>query len=135
MRPFRTLVLVAALAACGGGGTTPSQVVPPGPPPPPPPPGGLPLSATVAMTSSDDGYGTAVFAFNPSVVSIARTGTITWSNTTGVLHNVTFAGANGAPADVNSFATGSASRTFNTAGTFAYQCTNHAGMTGQVIAQ
>jgi plastocyanin len=27
---------------------------------------------------------------------------------------------------------GSASRTFSTAGTFGYQCTNHAGMSGTV---
>lgn len=133
------LVLVLALAGCGGAySTTPPPPPPPPPPgpPPPPPPGGIPPNAVgVAMVSGDDGYGSTTNAFNPAGVTVARAGTVTWTNNTGVLHNVTFAPATGAPTNVQSFATGSTVRSFATAGTFSYQCTNHAGMTGQVIVQ
>src|SRR5688572_33039915 len=86
MSSTRGLWLILALAGCGGGSST----GPPAPPPPPPPPGGGNPAATanVAMTSSDDGYGTATNTFNPSTVTIIRNGTVTWSNNSGVVHNV-----------------------------------------------
>jgi plastocyanin len=52
-----------------------------------------------------------------------------------VAHNVTFGTATGAPANVTNMAMGSVSRSFSSAGTFSYQCTNHQGMGGQVIVQ
>lgn len=99
--------------------------------------GGNPsATATVTMRMSDDGYGTATFSFNPASVSIARGGTVTWSHDgAAAVHNVTFAAAAGAPADAGNISTGSVSRTFNTAGSFSYQCTNHPGMTGAVTVQ
>ncbi len=129
----RTLWMLLALAACGGGGTTDYSQQPPAPPPPPPPGGGNPPSqGSVAMVGRDDGYGTTVFSFSPAAITIARGGTITWTNGTGVLHNVTFVPATGAPQNVGNFSAGSGVRTFSTSGTFNYQCTNHAGMTGQI---
>ena len=93
-------------------------------------------SATVAMTRGDDGYGTATFSFSPASVTISRTGTVTWSNEGGTAtHNVTFGSTSGAPANIANFASGNASRTFNTAGTYSYQCTNHSGMNGSVLVQ
>ena len=90
-------------------------------------------SATVTMRQSDDGYGTAVFSFSPAAVAITVGGTVTWSNEGGgVAHNVTFSPASGVPANVPNLTSGNASRTFPTAGSYAYQCTNHTGMTGQV---
>lgn len=71
-------------------------------------------------------------AFNPTTVTIARTATVTWQ-WAGLSHNVTFDAVTGAPADIPTRSTGQESRQFNTAGTFPYQCTLHAGMTGQVI--
>ena len=134
MSSIRALWLLLALAACGG--TYSSAPTPPPPPPPPPPPGGNPpSSASVAMTSGDDGYGSSTNLFSPAAVTIARAGTVTWSNNSGAAHNVTFGAEAGAPANVPNLTTGSASRTFASAGTFAYQCTNHTGMTGQVIVQ
>ena len=64
-------------------------------------------------------------------VDIAVNGTVTWNNTSGVEHNVTFA----APAitDIPNHLAGSNSRTFSTAGNFGYACTIHPGMSGSVI--
>jgi plastocyanin len=70
--------------------------------------------------------------FSPPTAFITRNGTVTW--TFAMQHNVTFDGA-GAPADIPNTTTGSVSRTFPNAGTFAYHCTIHAGMTGSVVVQ
>lgn len=73
-------------------------------------------------------------SFTPSSlpgIPVGSTVTWEWQGTTS-LHNVTFAAALGAPADIPNASSGSAQRQFNTAGTFNYQCTNHGGMTGSV---
>lgn len=126
----RTVLLCLAFAAaCSSGGGTVA------PPPPPPPPGGqLPTQAQVSMTTSDDGYGAAVHTFSPGLVSIARNGTVTWVNSSIYEHNVTFS-TTGAPSNIPNLASGSVARAFPAAGTFAYYCSNHAGMTGQVVVQ
>jgi plastocyanin len=84
-------------------------------------------------TTYDQVYGESN-TFSPAAVTIARNGTVTWTNATGTAHNVTFAGT-GAPANIANYSTGSNARTFATAGTFSYQCTNHSGMTGSVTVQ
>ena len=88
--------------------------------------GGPPLTATVTTPGLN---------FNPANVTIARTGEVTWQ--LAASHNVTFAATAGAPANIGTCATGTCTtaRTFNTAGTFDYQCTNHAGMNGTVTVQ
>jgi plastocyanin len=48
---------------------------------------------------------------------------------------VTFSSTAGAPSNVGNLVTGSASRQFDTPGTYSYQCTNHPGMNGQVTVQ
>jgi uncharacterized protein YjdB len=69
--------------------------------------------------------------FSPASVDIARGGTVTWNFQT--THNVTFSTL-GSPTDIgNTDAGGSGARVFNTAGTFNYLCTLHAGMSGTVI--
>lgn len=88
-------------------------------------PSNAPLAAAVGTTDA---------SFTVPSVTIATGGTVTWTfgPTT---HNVTFAATTGAPQSVNNSASTSVARTFNTAGTFSYQCTLHAGMTGTVIVQ
>lgn len=72
--------------------------------------------------------------FTPDSVNVPLNSSITWEwQGTTLLHNVTFAAAAGKPNDIPNATSGSASRTFNTAGTFNYQCTNHPGMTGKVV--
>ena len=140
-------VLLAVLViGCGGGGGGDGDPTSPGGNGPGTGPGMGPgtgpgtgpasASATVTTNQSDDGYGSAVFSFSPSAVTIRVGGTVTWSNETGsVAHNVTFTSTPGAPANVANFASGNANRTFASSGTFSYHCTNHQGMTGQVTVQ
>jgi plastocyanin len=88
------------------------------------------------MRTVDDGYGYTSFSFNPTSVKIARGGTVTWTHGGGsVVHNVTFSPATGAPGNVANLASGDASRTFGTAGSFSYSCTNHTGMAGTVVVE
>ena len=84
--------------------------------------GAAPTTASVAATASS--------TFTPRDVVVARNGSVGWSFA--ILHNVTF-DTPGSPANIGDTATGTVSRTFNTAGTFAYHCTIHAGMQGTVI--
>jgi plastocyanin len=89
--------------------------------------GVLPTSASVVASSGD-------FTFAPRDVAISRGGSVTW--TFGTLeHNVNFLGGAGAPSSITSGYAASISRTFATAGNFSYNCTIHAGMSGQVIVR
>lgn len=72
-------------------------------------------------------------SFSPQQVDITVGGTVTWNFNDIISHNVTFAGTTGAPSNIGDTSSGSVSRTFATAGTFAYNCTLHAGMTGTVV--
>lgn len=137
MRPCAGLML-ALLLACGGGGGggDPYGESPTGPtgnnPNTPTTPTTPSTSASVEMVSNGDGYGGAVHQFSPTRVTVARGGTVTWSNTSGFAHNVTFSSAS-APPHIDDFTTGNVSRTFPSAGTFGYSCQNHAGMSGEVV--
>ena len=93
-------------------------------------------TATVNVVVSVPGPTASVDAnisnqFNPSTAFITRNGTVTWNFAT--THNVTF--ATGGPANITDQSSGSASRQFPNAGTFAYQCTIHPGMNGSVVVQ
>ncbi len=89
------------------------------------------VTVTSAFASSASVNATLSNTFSPSSVDIAAGGIVTWNFAT--QHNVTFNVAVGAPADIPTTSSGSAGATFTTAGTFNYQCTIHAGMTGVVI--
>jgi plastocyanin len=72
-------------------------------------------------------------AFNPSCAQVTPGSIVTWTfNGTG--HNVTFSNSSlGGSGNQSPGAT--YTKTFPTAGTFTYSCTNHAGMTGSVLVQ
>ena len=75
--------------------------------------------------------------FSPYSSTIAVGGTVRF-NIAGAAdgHNVIFdKSVTGAPADINLVVSAVVSRTFNTRGTFKYDCTVHPGMSGQVIVQ
>jgi plastocyanin len=117
-----TIMMALALAACGGegggGGGNPVDPKPPVNKPPAEPT----MSATVATTAS---------TFNPQEVNLLKGGTVTW-NIGAVAHNVIFSKVTGAPEDIGVMSNAQVSRTFNTVGSFPYDCTLHAGMTGTV---
>lgn len=72
-------------------------------------------------------------SFTPTSLTVSQGTTVTWEwQGITVAHNVTFDQVTGAPANIPDRTSGSVARTFNTAGTFNYDCTNHAGMSGTV---
>jgi plastocyanin len=87
----------------------------------------FPTTASVILGAS---------TFNPATVNIAASGTVTWNNTSGLIHNVTFSSPTIAdipdhPTTANPSQTNQ--RSFPTAGTFGYSCTIHPGMNGSVV--
>lgn len=92
---------------------------------------GLPGAPSVTFTTNVAAIvQVADNSFSPSSITVATGTAVTWQWQGANVHNVTF-GAGG-PADIPDRTSGSMSRTFNTAGTFAYSCTNHGGMNGSV---
>ena len=90
--------------------------------------GTLPSSADVIASSGD-------YTFTPKNVAIGRGGSVTWTFG-GIEHTVTFTSTAGAPASISSGGYSTAiSRTFTAAGNFAYICTLHPGMSGQVVVR
>lgn len=115
------------LTACGGGtsgDTTPTQPAPPAPAPAPTP---TPSAAVTVVASA------SANTFAPIEALITRGGVVTW-NFGARTHNVVFSTA-GAPANVPNTQNADAARTFPTAGTYAYDCTLHTGMSGTVVVR
>jgi len=147
MKTSLKVALVLLLVGCGGGTGGPTDPGTNNNPPgnnnnnnnnnnnPPPPPSFANVSFITRTVDDGYGYTTSVNQFSPADVTIAKGGTVTWTNSTGVMHNITFGAVSGAPANVDDNMTGSFTRTFATAGTFSYACTNHSGMTGVVHVQ
>lgn len=85
----------------------------------------FPLAASVVA-------GDPSTTFTPASVDISSGGTVTWTFGT-LAHNVTFGAQAGAPASIATSANTDVPRTFNSAGTFGYNCTIHPGMSGTVV--
>lgn len=71
------------------------------------------------------------FFFVPATVDVRVGGTVTW-NVGNITHNITFDEVSGAPANINAVSNDVQSRSFETSGSFGYQCTIHSGMRGSV---
>jgi len=69
--------------------------------------------------------------FDPAQADVASGATVTFS-WGGVLHNVTWDNAPSGAANSGDKSTGTYQVTINTAGTFNYHCTIHAGMSGSI---
>jgi plastocyanin len=123
MRPFRlrvtlSVAALAPLAVAGCFSEAPPAVDPASLPP---------MTATVEA-------GATTNTFTPSAVRIQKGGTVTW--TIGARrHNVTFFANPNAPQNVESLTNVTQSRTFTQSGTYPYNCSLHAGMTGTVTVQ
>ena len=86
----------------------------------------LARAATHSVTIAD-------FAFSPPMLTITAGDTVTWTNEDSVVHTATSAtGAfdSGDLTEGESFAF-----TFTTPGTYAYICSPHPDMTGQIVVQ
>jgi plastocyanin len=119
MRQLLSLTAALAAFACGGGGSD-NQIT--NPPPPPPPP-----VATTSVTLQN-------LAFNPKAIKVSPSATVSFTNSDGIAHNVTFSST--AVTSVGNFSTGTKTVVMPaTPGTYAYHCTIHAGMTGSVLVQ
>lgn len=120
--------LVLCASACGGGGASTAPVTSTGGNNSGGNTGGQPVPDNTVIARAAD-------AFDPSslTVAVGTTVSFTFESTA---HNVTFAAVNGRPADIAGLnANTTITRTFATAGTFPYQCTIHAGMSGTIIVQ
>lgn len=116
-RPARIFLVsfgLIALAACGGASTQPDSSPQP--------------SATVNATNA--------LQFTPTPVRLTVGGTVTFKFAS-IQHTLFFDNAPpGAPANIpNLTSNTSVTRTFNTAGTFVFNCHIHPGMTGTVIVE
>jgi plastocyanin len=107
---------IAALGACGGDSPTEPVVQTPVP------------EATVQATPSEK--------FTPGQVTLAVGGTVTFAFGS-LAHNVFFDnGPAGAPDNITAPSSNkSVTLTFNTKGTYAYNCHLHPGMRGTVIVE
>jgi plastocyanin len=97
------LLLVPVLGACGGGSS------------------GASTAAAGHVNVVDN-------KFDPKTIAIAPGDTVTWDFKGSVQHNVSGKGG----LSSGNMKTGSYSHTFNSAGTYTYECTIHTGMTGKV---
>lgn len=98
-------------------------------------------SSTTAAGAGDDGAagGSKVtvsdFAFGPGTIEVTTGATVTWSNEDGVGHTVT-SGVPDSPDgtfEESLDAGGEVEVTFEEPGTYAYFCTIHTTMTGEVV--
>jgi plastocyanin len=115
MRVRFLIAAAATIAACGSDSTSPTA-----------------QNKTVDIYTIGD-------AFSPTFVTLAVGDTARWNFTggsDGLGHNIRFNPRNaGAPADVNVFKTGTATRVFNAKGTFPYDCDVHPGMRAEIIVE
>jgi plastocyanin len=127
LRILVVLALVTTAAACGSSGS--SQPTSPSPTPSPAPAGGPATSISIPVGAETLGNR----AFVPANLNIDTGTTVTWTNSDRESHTST--------SDVAGWNSGTISPgrqfsfTFQTAGTFAYHCAIHPGMTGTVVVR
>jgi plastocyanin len=73
--------------------------------------------------------------FQPVSVTVARNVAVSFQNSSGVDHNIIFDSQASGVTDIGLISSGTVTRTFATAGSFALHCTIHAGMTATVVVQ
>ena len=74
--------------------------------------------------------------FDPTSLTVSKGTIVTFHNDSQINHTVNFDGTRpSGVTDVPLNDSGDFPRTFNDAGTFKFHCTQHIGMTGQVVVQ
>ncbi|HEX5076595.1 MAG TPA: plastocyanin/azurin family copper-binding protein [Gemmatimonadaceae bacterium] len=121
---FLAPLMIAALGACGGGYSSPTGPADPGDPGDPTPV----RDATVQATPAEQ--------FTPGRINLLVGGTVTYAFGS-LAHNVFFDnGPTGAPDNITAPSSNkSVTLTFNTKGTYVYNCHIHPGMKGTVVVQ
>ena len=119
------LVAFSVLNSCGGGDGG-GGITPPPPPPPPPPADNTCPDNTFCMRAS---------SFFPTTLTVANGTTVSFTNSSSVDHNVVFDAPPAGLADIGTISSGTVTRSFGTAGTFAFHCTIHAGMNASITVQ
>jgi hypothetical protein len=126
VRALGIIVIGAAAVSCGGGGGADAVVGIGG--------GG----GTTPQTCTTGTFCLGAATFVPKTATVVRNTAVVWVNSSGILHNVVF---DNPPAAVvggdlgNMDTNATASRTFATAGVYAFHCTIHAGMNGTLTVQ
>lgn len=113
-----TAAVALLVAACSGSSATQA-------------PASQAASAPAASSGGGSGVSIANFKFDPANATVAAGGSLTWTNKDDAAHTVTFEDASiTSSGNLNKDQTFSA--TFPAAGTFAYKCSIHSSMTGQI---
>ena len=114
------VLALAVFGGCGGGGGTA----------PTPTPGAQAIACNATGTGTP--VAIADFAFSPASVTVAVGGFVTWTNSDGTTHTVTFdSGPN-----CGSLGSGVVQTAqFTVAGTYPYHCAIHSSMKGSVVVQ
>ena len=127
------LALLSLILACGGGQTETGPTAPADNNPPSSTPASQTATVNMESTRTSDGYSeTDSHTFAPPLVTIRRGGTVTWVNSSGFQHSVSFHAKTGAPSPIGPFEAGQRSAQFNSTGNFQYDCSLHYGMSGEV---
>ena len=74
-------------------------------------------------------------SFQPASITVAKGTVVGFQNSSGVDHNIIFDSAPAGVSDIGTISSGTATRTFGAAGSFALHCTIHAGMSATVVVQ
>jgi plastocyanin len=92
------------------------------------------LALPIAAVAADQAVTISGFAFHPPSVTVNAGDTVTWTNNDGISHTAT--ADDGSTFNTGAIGSGgSASATFNSAGTFAYHCSIHPTMHGRVVVR
>lgn len=89
-------------------------------------------NATATPAAATDSVSITNFAFNPGNITVKKGTTVTWTNKDAVAHTVTETDGQTGPKSGDLNQGQSYSFTFNTVGTFKYDCSIHPYMTGTV---
>ena len=96
----------------------------------------MPMSSSTTSTASTAESTNSVtiqnFAFSPSAITVKKGTTVTWTNQDSATHTVTETDGQDGPKSGDLSAGKSYSFTYNTVGTFKYECSIHTSMTGVV---
>lgn len=131
-----SLAIVFFVAACGGSSGTGNTATPTPTLAPTSAPTVAPTQAPTVAHNPNGGAAVTIvsFQFMPASITVKKGATVTWTNQATIAHTAT--SLPGAPVafDTSDISGGgSASVTFNTPGTYNYECSIHNSMRGTVI--